>query len=125
MAKGPNPALTASGDVLSSGGSRCYHHHCQPRQLAHLLPRAGGSRCRHGVGGTALGLSSMAPGQRLAALPKAPFPSSWKELLPDFVLKRLRWEHSCPILLTHSGGVRQQREGNNKQLEGVKGEVTS
>ena len=52
-------------------------------------------------------------------------PAAGRKPLPDFVLKQLRWEHSCPILLTHRGGGRQQREGNKKQLEGVKGEVTS
>lgn len=72
--KSPNPALTARGDALCSGGSRCYHHRCHPRHLVRLLPCAGGSRCRLGIGGTALGLFSTAPGQRLAALPKTPFP---------------------------------------------------
>lgn len=52
-------------------------------------------------------------------------PAAGGKPLPDFVLKRLRWEHSCPILLTHRGGGKQQQEGNNKQLEGMKGEVTS
>lgn len=52
-------------------------------------------------------------------------PAAGRKPLPDFVLKQLRWDHSCPILLTHCGGGRQQREGNNKQLEGVKGEVMS
>lgn len=52
-------------------------------------------------------------------------PAAERKLLPDFVLKKMRWDHSCPILLTHCGGGRQQQEGNNKQLEGVKGEVMS
>lgn len=49
-------------------------------------------------------------------------PAAGRKPLPDFVL---RWEHSCPILLTHRGGGKQQQKGNNKQLEGMKGEVTS
>lgn len=52
-------------------------------------------------------------------------PAAGRKPLPDFVLKRLRWEHSCPILLTHRGGGKQRQEKNNKQLEGMKGEVTS
>lgn len=66
------PCTYSIGRCSPRGGSRCYHHRCHPWQLFRLLPGARGCRCRWGS-------SSVAPGQSLAALPKAPVPSGGKE----------------------------------------------
>lgn len=95
----PSPR-SARGDALSSGGSRCYQH---PQQLARLLPRAGGSCCRQ----LRWWNSSRALPHGSWAKPGSFTQTLFPRQLPSIVLEWVRWEHSCPILLSQGGGGRE------------------